>query len=288
MEAHLTEWLSFNVEQCEVSSKMSLSHALISENKTILHLGFLDLFHVSRNKGRRSAMFKLSQPGGHPYNWNCVLEKTVNFLKKFVGELEAVTQSEKIPCPPVPSVVPQEIEKRVFGMRNMMLDKIPMDERKNKAPDAFNEYLRKKWQAIKNAVMSITIISYLFGERIEMKIRSVLLNEQAAIWAAESLSLIVLKSIEEDPFGIVQKDLPVIIETLLSLKTALDKFQKVNTIAVKGRGDDTDIKQTIAALKSATRRALYRITIGFKPYLRDLNLATTTIDQLQSFILTKE
>jgi hypothetical protein len=46
---------------------------------------------------------------------------------------------------------------------------------------------------------------------------------KAAIYSAEILSYVVRASIEEDGYGVVQKDLPEILSNLLKLEESVDR-----------------------------------------------------------------
>lgn len=116
----------------------------------------------------------------------------------------------------------------------------------------------------------------------------ILFNGQTIIWAADAISSLAVLSLNEDSYGIAQKDLPLIINTLLALKQALDKLQKSNIMTKKQHGDDKFIKQIFHSLRAAAKRSLYRIVTCFEIYIGDLGLETTTVEQLHSFLAYRE
>ena len=117
---------------------------------------------------------------------------------------------------------------------------------------------------------------------------SMIFKDAAIIWAADAISSLAAVSLNEDPYGIVQKNLPKIIDELSSLKQTLDKLQKLNISIRKPMSNDRYLKQTMTALRSAVRRSLYRIVSHFRHYIDDLALPPLTVEQLQPFFTYRE
>ena len=63
----------------QMESSEALIEAMKQEKSALLrHLAFLDLVRLSADsKQRREDLFKLSQPGGHPRNWDGVSSATL-------------------------------------------------------------------------------------------------------------------------------------------------------------------------------------------------------------------
>lgn len=91
-EVHLTEWVPFEFKQNNAfnndDTEVTLSEALSMDKIPIIqHLGYLNLVTMAQGeKSGRSILFTLSQPGGHPYNWNCVVEKCTGFIGNFTSD----------------------------------------------------------------------------------------------------------------------------------------------------------------------------------------------------------
>ncbi|XP_011499832.1 PREDICTED: nucleoporin Ndc1 [Ceratosolen solmsi marchali] len=259
-QAYLTEWIPFVIEKIELTekSKISLADALGMEKFPILRqLGYLDLVTIAqKDKTRRSILFTLSQPGGHPYNWNNIIEKSLSLIKKFSEGLNSACSNQKEENPKLTNTVPISCAQTS--------DKL------------YNYHMR-------NLVSATPTI-----EQFENKLRHAINDAQTVIWAADAISTLATVSLNEDPYGIVQKDLPEIIEVLLNVKQSLDKLQKLNISIRKPMSDDKFLKQTLTALRSAVRRSLYRIVSHFKNYIDDLALSPLTVDHLQPFFTYRE
>lgn len=302
-ELYLTEWVLFEFKQNNVfdidESRMTLSEALSIDKVPIMqHLGYLDLVTiVQKDKTRRSILFTLSQPGGHPYNWNCIVEKCIGLIKKFSDDLTAayVKPQELPPCAPCSTIthVTTFQKEYVYRMRNLVKEEVqlPTDQTDIKKEDDelfIQKFIKTKWNNFLTYLLSKPLISYIFGEIEGGKVCHILFNGQMVIWAADAISSLAVVSLTEDTYGIAQKDLPLIINTLLELKQALDKLQKSNIMAKKQDGDDKFIKQIFYSLRAATKRSLYRIITSFEIYMEDLALETRTMEQIYSFLTYRE
>lgn len=303
-EIYLTEWAPFKFGLSGAytpdSSEMTLIDVLSMDKIPIMqHLGYLDLVTLAqKEKMRRGTLFILSQPGGHPYNWNCIVQKCTNLLQKFSSDLNAIsaksqdqsfcysTLTAKIP--------PVQQSKHIYHMRKLVPDVAPIlvteaDAKEVPYSGSFiQKFFKQKKEAIIAYLFSKPLISYIFGEQDDNKIRYALHNGQLVIWAAEAISSLSVFSLSEDSYGIVQKDVPTIINALLSVKQALDKLQKSAVLARKMQADDKLIREIFISLRSAIKRSLYRIVTNFELYINDLSLELSTIEQLQGFLNYKE
>lgn len=314
-QAHLTEWIQFDIETTTTTTtalqfpeqiNISLSDALSMEKIPILQqLGYLDLITVAqKDKLRRSKLFTLSQPGGHPYNWNRVVEKSLSLMKKFSDGLNSACSSQKEEVSVINTTLSlfgtsQLPEKNYsYQMRSLLPTDISktdsthqrhkIDNKVEPTQNILVQNYKNLKKTVINYLLSKKLISYIFSEQFENKIRYVLNDAQAVIWASDAISSLAALSLTEDPYGIVQKNLREIIETLLKLKQSLDKLQKLNLSMRKPMSDDRFMKQTLTALRSAIKRSLYRIVSHFKNYIKDLELTPATLDQLQQFSSFKE
>ncbi|KAK2587603.1 hypothetical protein KPH14_003730 [Odynerus spinipes] len=305
-EIFLTEWIPFEIQQNNVfdnnNPSMTLADILSIENIPIMqHLGYLDLITLAqKQKERRSILFTLSQPGGHPYNWNCIIGKCLEIIQKFSDELIAVTvkskEQQQLPSNSVitnstMSNMPMFQSEHTYHMRSLVTEMVPsVNESCKPAENEFfiYKYIKTKKEMLVTYFLSKPLIYYVFGEQEDTKLQYALFKAQAVIWAAEAISSLSVVSIKEDSYGIVQKDLPIIINALLALKQSLDKLQKSNILTKKPQNSDRSVKQIFSSLRSASKRSLYRITVGFEDYIYDLALDITVMEQLQPFLNYKE
>lgn len=303
-EIYLTEWAPFKFGLSGAytpdSAEMTLIDVLSMDKIPIMqHLGYLDLFTLAqKEKMRRGTLFTLSQPGGHPYNWNCIVQKSTSLLQKFSSDLNAISaksQDQSLCYSTLTAKIPPvQQSKHIYHMRKLVPDVAPMlvteaDAREVPYSGSFiQKFFKQKKEAIVAYLFSKPLISYIFGEQDDNKIRYVLHNGQLVIWAAEAISSLSVFSLSEDSYGIVQKDVPTIINALLSVKQALDKLQKSAVLARKMQADDKLIREIFTSLRSAIKRSLYRIVTNFESYITDLSLELSTIEQLQGFLNYKE
>ncbi|XP_053979404.1 nucleoporin NDC1 [Hylaeus volcanicus] len=299
---HLTEWVPFEFKQSNVfntdNSGVTLPEALSMDKIPIMqHLGYLDLVTVAqKEKARRSILFTLSQPGGHPYNWNCIVEKCIGYMKKFSDDLNAACI--KIPepsCVPNTSVITKgNIFQKdyVYRMRSLVKEETltstqQIDIKKDDDNELFiQKFIKTKWNNFLIYLLSKPLIAYIFGEMEGGKVSHILFNGQSIVWAAEAMSSLSVSSISEDSYGIAQKDLPLVITTLITLKQALDKLQKSNIMAKTQ--EEKFIQQIFRSLYGAIKRSLYRIVINFEAYIGELTLESATKEQLCNFLAYRE
>lgn len=307
-EVYLTEWIPFKFGSSGVysvdASELTLIDALSMDKIPIMqYLGYLDLVTLAeKEKMRRGMLFTLSQPGGHPYNWNSIVQKCIDVLKKFSLDLNAISikpqeqqfcYSTKIWSARIVQPAQPAQKDRIYHMRKLVPDKPPVlltEAETKEVPYSgmfIQKYIKQKQETFVAYLLSKPLINYIFGEQDDNKIRYVLLNGQLVIWAAEAISSLSVFSLSEDSYGVVQKDVPNIINTLLSVKQIVDKLQKSPVLARKMPADKL-IKEIFTSLRSAIKRSLYRIVTNFEPYMNDLCLESSTIEQLQSFLNYRE
>ena len=96
---------------------------------------------------------------------------------------------------------------------------------------------------------------------------------QVVIWAVEGLAHLVAASIDEDRYGVVQKDLPKVIEALLLLQQTVEKHRKGATATARKNRFETRDLQLKQELRIALKSSLFRICVVFGEHLEALPLA---------------
>lgn len=299
MQIHFTEHHSFQLIKQPNSDLMLLSTALGQGNKPLVqYLGYYDLFIIATSQtSNRWQIFTLSQPGGHPHTWNALLQECLKLMNIFIGEIENIY---KVPEPKrSPPPIPRHIHVHEFSPRGMDMTSGPTPLspgcrlRNLVAPQPRMhvvesktrfDLLREKINDHISEIYKNPGINYIFGEIPDAKIRFLVSNAQPIIWATQSLAELSAKALVEDKFGIVLKDLPIIISTLLQVKNSLDKL---GNIQKKFQKLDHDICMK-TALKSAVKRSLYKISIEYSDYLTDLPLSQENFQCMQNFVNFKE
>uniref|UniRef100_A0A2K6T4U7 Nucleoporin NDC1 n=1 Tax=Saimiri boliviensis boliviensis TaxID=39432 RepID=A0A2K6T4U7_SAIBB len=127
----------------------------------------------------------------------------------------------------------------------------------------------------------------------EASIQAVFSDAQMHIWALEGLSHLVAASYTEDRFGVVQTTLPAILNTLLTLQEAVDKYFKLPHASSKpprisGSLVDTSYKTLRFAFRASLKTAIYRITTTFGEHLNAVQASAEHQKRLQQFLEFKE
>lgn len=316
-EVFLTEQWMFPIES-ESPHILTLKEAVsMNDFPIIQHLACLDFYNLAIwDMTRRQQLFTLSQPGGHPHNWNQILEEVLKLITDFSSNLNKATDAILSPeCVEKPI---EELEKSEFlprsplfptstetilksppmysPIRNMAL---PIQEPVNIVEVRYNKFLLDA----KDLIRSLTVdkfnnlvsaakkklgVQYLFGEVPESRIYFLLSKGQPVIWAVQGLSFLVSASFEEDKYGVVQKDIPVIATSLVTLKQNLDKLNKVSFVNRKTLQGETLRIQLKNSLRTAVRRSLYNICNTFGPFLTQIPLNKDVHQQLISFMNYRE
>lgn len=292
----LTEHRQFLVERTSLAndSQVTLVEALACEQIPIIQqLAALDLFTIadSCDPTRRSRLYALSVPGGHPYNWRLVSGECIRLIKDYTSQLSKSIEGATLkPRPDIAKLRPtasMDAEKLLmkqynesFGIRSLSTSALPTEAPQ---PDAIiSKMVDRRLTSIRESLLSIPGIQYLFVEPKTAKTCHLLATQsQQIVWITQALSSLASHSIREDQFGVVQNDLPLIIRTLLQLKQVLDKVGSIQL-------DVKKIDRNYVALKAATKRSLYRISAAFADYLNDIVLEPSDVKALLGFVNYRE
>ncbi|KAM6173646.1 nucleoporin NDC1 isoform 2-T2 [Erethizon dorsatum] len=160
-------------------------------------------------------------------------------------------------------------------------------------PSVFYSWIENKREQIKNFLSKRVLIMYFFSKHPEASIQAVFSDAQMHIWALEGLSHLVAASFTEDSFGVVQTTLPAILNTLLTLQEAVDKYFKLPHASSKpprisGSLVDTSYKTLRFAFRASLKTAIYRITTTFGEHLNAVQASAEHQKRLQQFLEFKE
>ncbi|XP_055680273.1 nucleoporin Ndc1-like [Lutzomyia longipalpis] len=303
----LTEYRAFPIVRIIGSSneqEITLAEALACHKVPVIQdLACQDLFVVANggDVARRRDIFTLSIPGGHPNNWKAIVSQSLQLITEFTQKLtKSLEGCQRAPILParVAFVRPTATEmadkilwtQYTEGLRirrgNYPQDIFPTP------PDSttsakfytlqdFRKMLSDYIASGKRYLMTYPGIHFLFSETPFEEVFFHLKHSQRIIWIIQAIAALTEKSIEEDKFGVVQTDLTDIIRTFLQLKGVLDKIGNLML-------GERRIDRNFLALKSASRRSLYRISNTFSPYFGDLLLSDSDLRQLSLFVTYKE
>lgn len=300
-ELFLTEPVEFPILKLS-DNDMCLADAIgFTTIPIIQHLACLDLYVLSQwSRQRRQILFSLSQPGGHPHNWNYLITNIIKLITNYCECLNKATTALLHPeiLKKVQENVVQtdtslnakygHIRNITAGINNYDIVNISQT-RKSLIPEAIrnmNVLLKEKMRILILFMRKILGIDYLFGELPEANIQYCLGNAQIIMWATQGLSSITIASLIEDRYGIVQKDLPAIITTLAELKNSLEKLNRVPTTSRKSVFNDGNVKMKNAIIASV-KRSLFGISHTFGQYLKDIPMSKEILQHLQLFVPQK-
>lgn len=270
----------------EAGGSLTLSDAIsIGKFKITQQLACQDLALLADNPNgtRRKQLYSLSNPGGHPHNWKILVQKTIEVISKFSGELMLTVDNAMKNNNSITSSLNQPINnfyeaKRmnrqfnetggVRSLNSLSFEPTPVEKK--------FDYVA----ALKNKLLSYRIVFFFFGEPAEAKLNFLLYQHaQNVANLVQGLAAIVARSIHEDSYGVVQQDIKQIVKSFIKLKSVLDKVGTVSVIA-KDR--------SFLSLKAATRRSLYRITSEFSAFFDELLLDPEDLRALHSFVMMRE
>ncbi|XP_044920493.1 nucleoporin NDC1 isoform X2 [Mustela putorius furo] len=160
-------------------------------------------------------------------------------------------------------------------------------------PSMIYSWIQNKREQVKNFLSKRVLIMYFFSKHPEASIQAVFSDAQMHIWALEGLSHLVAASFTEDRFGVVQTTLPAILNTLLTLQEAVDKYFKLPHASSKpprisGSLVDTSYKTLRFAFRASLKTAIYRITTTFGEHLNAVQASAEHQKRLQQFLEFKE
>lgn len=274
-------------------SSFTLADALtMSKFKITQQLAAQDLYLLADNPSsvRRKQFYELSVPGGHPHNWKHLVQKTVEIIDSFSNDLKMTVES----ISKIQSTSNNANEKayqatfqffegkrlaREFnnfnGIRslssNAPLHMQPMSTEKK--PSSIIDNVKKR-------LMQNKFIFFFLGTNEYAKLNFLMVqNAQTISWITQGISGIIVRSIQEDSYGVVQHDIKLITKSFIKLKNMLDKCGTVSSVA-KDRH--------FLAMKSAVRRSLYRVVEKFSRFFDDLLMDPEDVRALHAFVTYKE
>lgn len=290
----LTEPMKFPI----VSDRNLTLHEVLAQRSQFNgFLGAQDLRILSiSDLARRQEIFTLSQPGGHPRNWNNILEQSLNIINTFNKELDSINADVK----PVEKEAALRITANVSSntgfsyngkLRNMaespQLYELK-DHNKNKVENTFANTVKEEFDCFVQRLCQKPGICYLFGELTDTKLKFLLSQAQPVMWTCEGLAFIAAASLKEDKYGVVQNDLPILISTFINLKQNLDKLSKPGLVPRKQILNDSFAIKMKSALISSVKRSIYKIVITFSKYIHEIPLDPDVQIAIQPFLLCKE
>ncbi|KAG0087030.1 Nucleoporin NDC1 [Podila epicladia] len=125
------------------------------------------------------------------------------------------------------------------------------------------------------------------GPRPNPAVLRVMDDYQLVIWSFQSLARMVDASFREDKMGVVQKDIPAILESLVGLLTSLEKFigsAQFQTVISSSEGAHALVGVRSVGMVQALKTSIYQIVRTFKNHLGDFVIAPSTVERLRQFV----
>ncbi|XP_044257898.1 nucleoporin NDC1 isoform X2 [Tribolium madens] len=283
---------------------LTLQEAINMDNLPIIqNLACLDLFLLSQwSPMRRQLLFTLSQPGGHPHNWNSLTESVLKLFTDYTNLLKKSTEhpTQEKPKKQTETIFPFLVQSpqtdprlkfrnlRNLSMSGEFLDVVNVTHNgSSNTVKSFKENIDESVQKVVSFVKILFGINFLFGELPQVNIQKCLGNGQLIIWSSQGISELTAVSLVEDKYGIVQKDLPVIISTLVQLKQNLDKLNKVPSLSRKVAALDDFNYRMKNAITAAVKHSLFKICLNFGEYFGDVPLSKDVLHYLQINFMLK-
>lgn len=303
-ELYLTEPINFPIVNTN-KDDLTLSDALCINNIPVVqHLASFDLFNLSRNSmEKRKILFMLSQPGNHPHNWNNLITNSLRLITDYTDRINAATNSilnpdtdKKTDAPVINTPLQPLPNNYLYNIRNLGLQnlEIPLDVvnvTHSKNPPFFSpirscmDFIIGKINVLIVGLKAKFGKNYLF-QRLPLKdLHRCLEDGQIIIWVTQGISNMTIASLKEDSFGIVQKDLPIILSVLVELKQSIEKLNRIPAFTRKTHILENFSIKMKAGINSAVKRSLYNMCKHFGPYINDIPLKKEILQHLQLYII---
>lgn len=295
----LTDPVTFPLHRSKDTS-FYLQDSINMTNLSIIQsLGSLDLYNLSQySLARRKILFTLSQPGGHPHNWNSLVQNILKLFSSYIEIMHSVVETceistKKTEAPLIEAILPELVSPNKFAnIRNMSLmsdmgvpDVVELNVEPLPIftfPKKIMEKCKQKIQEVYSFLKMFFGINFLFGVLPQANIDTILSNGQVIIWCCQGVAELACASLTEDNYGIVQKDLPAIITTLVELNQNFEKLNKLPVLTRKIMDHHDYNFKMKNAIVAALRRSLFNIYCTFGDYLKELPLNKSVISHLHT------
>ncbi|KAL4235714.1 Nuclear pore complex subunit [Mactra antiquata] len=246
-------------------------------------LGFLDLNILSKHSfTRRKELFCLSQPGGHPHNWNKILSVCISVIQELNDTVQEVNWKILANAP----IRQHNIDKSVMnGSSSGLKQRLSSSEDSNvKSMTSNNPSVKEK---IVTGLKKRSFLSFFFADTPDDTHKNMFASAYIQIWAVEALSTLVSASYNEDSFGIVQMSLGDIIVVILNLQENIDKHFKLTGGVTRRIQKDNDISLKYS-LQTSLKTSIYNIVNTFGRHLLEIDLPVETEKKLRYFLDYRE
>ncbi|KAG2216646.1 hypothetical protein INT45_010786 [Circinella minor] len=152
----------------------------------------------------------------------------------------------------------------------------------------------KMFTLLQNAqkwVAQVPYVQEMSKVTAEQKIRQIFSNYPVLLWSTQSLGSLTAASINEDPFGLVQRDIGKVLDTLLASVIDIERLVRTPPASYKNlphgySGDVMLMEPEIVLL--ALREAIYQIVTSFRGYTDEIQVSKQYAEKWESFVEFRE
>uniref|UniRef100_A0A1I7YJ17 Nucleoporin n=1 Tax=Steinernema glaseri TaxID=37863 RepID=A0A1I7YJ17_9BILA len=280
--------LTYAMKEPSDEDKRNILHGLQSEDMLIQVLAFWDLKKLSVSDSvRRLSIYSLSQPGGHPRNWNAVKEaclKTVASVAKKIDEENSylrVKDIQQLADHVIldPNAVKEgniEIDRSAMMLPpelrlQMHRENIRLRREYALSGRRFN-FLRQVPAIAKIEKVITAVIEYVAEKK---KVVTDFEADQVH-YAIESIRALAQHSYSEDRFGVVQKDLDQIFSSFLGLLNSAESNIRIKHLKSASAPVPDYVRHFNAGvlkIEQTATVAISRLANTFKEHINSLHLS---------------
>ncbi|TKR94163.1 hypothetical protein L596_008487 [Steinernema carpocapsae] len=291
--------LTYTMKDPTEEELRNISLALYSNDFTIQFFAFWDLKKLSScDAARRVSIYGLSQPGGHPRNWNQISRACMDAVKR--ATLRIDDQNKDIRLKDIRELSEHIVlDSSAAREGNLEIDRNAM----MLPPDLRLSMHRESARLRREYAISGRRFHYIRSFPLVAKIEKLVLNivdwfaekkkvvtdfeADRAHCAIDCLRSLVQFSVKEDRYGVVQKDLDKVFACLLELYNVSDaniRAKRLNSTHLPVADSVRNFNQGLLKLQNGTSAAITRLAAQFKVHLPALNLSQHLRDTLQQVI----
>lgn len=213
----------------EEQAELSLSEAMVDTRVPLIRvLAFQYLLKISEgrdavSKDRRRKIFSLIPPSDVAAEWQAVKRDCLAVIDKFSVALDCFRVVADLRT--AESAVP--VISRHLAMQWMRLE--AQRSQTNQKLRAMNTFERLSYK-FRSFIHRMPWLLFVFNNEAEIGFCRLVRNCQEMLIACRALSNLVAASIHEDRYGVVQRDIPQILNAFATLENRLSAFSKASPL----------------------------------------------------------
>ncbi|KAI9493587.1 nucleoporin protein Ndc1-Nup [Zychaea mexicana] len=297
-----------NAHECLVSGLRD------SKNPYVQATAFAELAEIaSKHPAERAALFNDMGSNANSTAWIQISRECMNVLDTLGKDIEREYTGVK-PLAPAPVrkeevAPPNRIELKDMNVFSKpKTDTVVLDDRIIRlfasAPtppqvmattpetDAPKHLVIKAMERAKTQVKQWKFVQDLSAVTAERKTRRIFSNYPVLVWAIQSLGSLTAASYNEDPYGLVQRDIGKVVDTLLASVMDIERLVRSPppsyTKLPPGYTGDRAMLMEPEFVLLGLREAIYQIVTSFREYLDDISVSKRYAKKWESFVEFRE